>query len=78
MFALKPSESLIPPESPPPVPLTWQLEGQSGHKWIRSETLWPKGERMESLVSHLRSWFPRPIHGHLDGLGVGGYLDGVR
>jgi len=33
---------------------------------------------MESLVSHLGSGFPRPIHGHLDGLRVGGYLDGVR
>lgn len=26
----------------------------------------------------LTSWFSRPVHGHLDGMGIGGVLDWVR
>jgi len=57
---------------------TWQLEGQSGHKWIWAKALWSKGERMKALMTHLGTRLSWTIDSHLDGLRIGGDLYGIR
>lgn len=45
------------------------------HEWVR-----PHVGVVPDVIHPcpVSSWFSRPVHGHLDGMGIGGVLDWVR